>query len=101
MQDKYNTYIKNIFGDINKDIASAIYLVTYMNEKAYKNNSDYFNETKEGKQFIIEWFKYNNHKNIPFGKYIENEVYYKEKKFFSLPWIIKEIRDLLFQKNYS
>ena len=101
IQDKYNSYIKNIFGEINKDIASAIYLVTYMNEKAYRDNTDYFNETKEGKKFIIEWFKYNNHKNIPFGKYIESEIYFKDKKFFSLPWIIKEIRDLLFQKNYS
>ena len=92
--------IKNIFGEINKDIASAIYLVTYMNEKAYKKNKDFFKKTKEGQKFIQEWFKINKNKNIDYFKYIGNDIYnLKSKKIFSFPWLIKEIRNILFNKN--
>ena len=100
LQDKYLNEIKNIFGEINKDIASAIYLVTYMNEKAYKKNKDFFKKTKEGQKFIQEWFKINKNKNIDYFKYIGNDIYnLKSKKIFSFPWLIKEIRNILFNKN--
>ena len=107
LQKKYKNKIIDTFGkDITKPIACACYLVTYMNLHMEKGNPKLFKEDKEGKLFVEEWKNYYLYKVI--GKEYDSYDSYKErtkgfemgvlknKKIFSLPWIIKEIREVLF-----
>ena len=107
LQKKYKNKIIDTFGnDITKPIACACYLVTYMNLHMEKGNHYLFRDNKEGKKFVEEWKEY--YLNKVLGKDYENFEIYKEKtkgfemsmlkykKIFSFPWIIKEIREVLF-----
>ena len=107
LQKKYKNKIIDTFGnDITKPIACACYLVTYMNLHMEKGNHYLFRDNKEGKKFVEEWNEY--YLNKVLGKDYENFEIYKEKnkgfemsmlkykKIFSFPWIIKEIREVLF-----
>ena len=107
LQKKYKNKIIDTFGnDITKPIACACYLVTYMNLHMEKGNHYLFKDNKEGKKFVEEWKEY--YLNNVLGKEYDNFEVYKEKtkgfemsmlkykKIFSFPWIIKEIREILF-----
>ena len=107
LQKKYKNKIIDTFGnDITRPIACACYLVTYMNLHMEKGNQYLFKDNKEGKKFVEEWKEYYL-KNV-LGKEYDNFDIYKEKtkgfemsmlkykKIFSFPWIIKEIREVLF-----
>ena len=107
LQKKYKNKIFDTFGkDISKPIACACYLVTYMNLHMEKGNPTLFKDNKEGRKFVEEWKEYYLYKVL--GKEYDNFEIYKEKtkgfelsmlkykKIFSFPWIIKEIREVLF-----
>ena len=73
IQKKYLKILKDIYKEINEDIASACYLVTYY----YKNNKQKLNNDLKNKMDDI----YNHEIN--------------HYKFFSFPWILKDVRDKL------
>ena len=114
LQKKFKNKIFETFGnEITKPIACACYLVTYMNLHMEKGNPKLFKENKEGRKFVEEWKEYYLCKVM--GKEYDNYEKYKEKtkgfeismlknkKIFSFPWIIKEIRDVLYSisNNYT
>ena len=107
LQKKYKNIIIEIFGkEITRPIACACYLVTYMNLHMEKGNPILFRDNEEGKKFVKEWKENYLHK-VMGEQYDKYEAYkektkgfeismLKHKKIFSLPWIIKEIREVLF-----
>jgi RNA-dependent RNA polymerase len=125
LRDKYKSIILSSFKkNINRDIASAIYLVTYLNDLSYityiqqfKNNS-YYNQLIDR---MIQDKRINPNRNIQediqnkkknynaYLTYIQNKKDYKgyetmikKKRIFSLPWLIREVRDNLFiDFNYN
>ena len=113
LQKKYKNKIIDTFGkNITKPIACAAYLVTYMNLHMEKGNPLLFKENIDGRKFVEEWKEYYLYRVL--GKDFENFEVYKEKtkgfemsmlkhkKIFSFPWIIKEIREVLFNiSGYS
>ena len=113
LQKKYKNKIIDTFGkNITKPIACAAYLVTYMNLHMEKGNPILFKENIDGRKFVEEWKEYYLYRVL--GKDFENFEVYKEKtkgfemsmlkhkKIFSFPWIIKEIREVLFNiSGYS
>ena len=107
LQKRYKNKIIDTFGkNITKPIACAAYLVTYMNLHMEKGNPMLFKENVEGRKFVDEWKEYYLYKVL--GKEFDNYESYKEKtkgfdmsmlkhkKIFSFPWLIKEIREVLF-----
>ena len=107
LQKKYKNKIIDTFSkNITKPIACAAYLVTYMNLHMEKGNPMLFKENAEGRKFVEEWKEYYLYKVL--GKEFDNYESYKEKtkgfdmsmlkhkKIFSFPWLIKEIREVLF-----
>ena len=114
LQKKYKNKIIETFGnEITKPIACACYLVTYMNLHMEKGNPMLFKDNKEGRKFVEEWKEY--YLSRVLGKEYDHYEIYKErtkgfeismlknKKIFSFPWIIKEIREVLFNicNNYT
>jgi RNA-dependent RNA polymerase len=73
IQKKYFKILTNIYKEINEDIASAVYLVTYY----YKNNNQKLPQNLKNLMDVI-------YKND------DNQI-----KILSFPWIIKDIRDKL------
>lgn len=132
LKENYRNMILNTFNnDINFDVASAFYIVTYLNEKSIKMYYDIFigNNFKDLIQLLIrdkrisESFRNagNGYGKSPsnihiqhkekmndfrdYVSYIESKKEFKgyfdivsNKRIFSLPWLIKEIRDKLFRK---
>ena len=107
LQKRYKNKIIDVFGkEITKPIACACYLVTYMNLHMEKGNPMLFRDNKEGRKFVEEWKEYYLYRVM--GKGYDTFDLYKEKtkgfelsmlknkKIFSFPWIIKEIREVLF-----
>ena len=107
LQKNYKNRIIETFGNyITKPIACACYLVTYMNLHMEKGNPKLFKENKEGRKFVEEWKEYYLYRVM--GKSYDSFEAYKDrtkgfeismlkyKKIFSFPWIIKEIREVLF-----
>ena len=101
----YNEIIQN-FDCINEDIASAIYIASYINirsvnEKKVNFSSDYEENLakllslleKEKNDFQELFKEYNDYSTLKIKSKGENKNKYK--RIFSLPWIIKDIRDLL------
>jgi RNA-dependent RNA polymerase len=74
LQKKYLKLLNNIYKEINEDIASAVYLVTYY----YKNNNQKLPQNIKNQMDDIYKNEDNNH-----------------NKILSFPWIIKDIRDKL------
>jgi hypothetical protein len=105
LQIKYTQKIKEKFNKINNDIASACYLATYLNYKSYNYYNLSFDKNLNGKKFIKEWNKYNNIKfedekikYCDYEKFSQREIIKSNlKKYFSFPWIIKDIRETLFK----
>ncbi len=130
LKENYRNLIFNTFNnDINFDVASAFYIVTYLNEKSIKMYYDIFmtNHFKELIQLMVRdkrisesfrnngkgngRFHNNNHNREKsnsykdYMNYLESKKEFKgyfdiisSKRIFSLPWLIKEIRDKLFWK---
>ena len=105
LQIKYSQKIKENFKKINNDIASACYLATYLNYKSYNYYNFSFDKNVNGKKFIKEWNKFNNIKfedekikYCDYEKISPRDVLKANlKKYFSFPWIIKDIREMLFK----
>ena len=98
--------IKRIFGKINIDIASAIYIASYINvREIYEKNIDFSNDFEENLAKLLSLFEkekndfqvlfkdYSSYANLKQNNRTENKNKYK--RIFSLPWIIKEIREEL------
>ena len=104
LQKKYKNIILNIYPEVTVPIAQACYLVTYMNLHMEKGNSNLFKLNSEGRKFVDEWKKtyLNKYHNIEFNSYesfkekTKGINLLKYKKIFSFPWLIKEIREVLF-----
>lgn len=115
--DSYNLELKDLikyihdeiikkFQTINKDIASAIYIASYINIKSvYEGKVNFSNNFDENIAKLIDLFekekivfqglfkKYEVYANLKHNNQKENKNKYK--RIFSLPWIIKEVRDSL------
>ena len=112
--DSYNIEIKKLieethkeiiekFGPINLDVASAIYIVSYINVRSIseKINTDYKINLeklkilfeKEKNDFKELFKKYDDYSNLKRNNKEDNKNRYK--RIFSLPWVIKDIRELL------
>jgi len=98
--------IKNTFKYINIDVASAIYVASYINVKRvyekkvsftndYEENIEKFMSLfeKEKHDFQLLFNKYKDYANLKQKRRDDNKNKYK--RVFSLPWIIKDIRELL------
>ena len=98
--------IKNTFKYINIDVASAIYVASYINvikvyEKKVHFTDDYEENIgklmnlfeKEKIDFQLLFNKYEDYANLKQKKRKDNKNKYK--RIFSLPWVIKDIRELL------
>ena len=98
--------IKSTFKYINIDVASAIYVASYINVKRVYEEKVYFSDDyevnigklmslfeKEKDDFQLLFNKYEDYANLKQKKRGENKNRYK--RIFSLPWAIKEIRELL------
>ena len=104
LQKKYKNIILNIYPEVTVPIAQACYLVTYMNLHMEKGNPNLFKLNSEGRKFVDEWKKtyLNKYHNIEFNSYdsfkekTKGINLLKYKKIFSFPWLIKEIREVLF-----
>jgi hypothetical protein len=119
--DSYNLDLKSIINDIyneiyeifkyiNIDVASAIYVASYINLKnVYEKKVFFTNNYKENIAKLMSLFeKEKNDLKGLFKNYLDyaylkrnhkGEYKNKYKRIFSLPWIIKEIRDLLLKLN--
>ena len=104
LQKKYKNLILSIYPEVTIPVAQACYLVTYMNLHMEKGNPNLFKLNNEGRKFVEEWKKLylNKYHKIEYNNY---DIYkekskgmnmLKYKKMFSFPWIIKEIREILF-----
>ena len=103
--------IYKTFGKINIDIASSIYIASYINVKSICEKNVIFSNDfqeniakllslfeKEKNDFQILFKKYSTYANLK--KNNKNENKNKYKRIFSLPWIIEEIKkQLLSLKN--
>ena len=104
LQKKYKNIILNSYGEVTIPIAKACYLVTYMNLHMEKGRPNLFKLNPEGKKFVDEWKKIylNKYHKIEFNSYeafkekTKGMNLLKFKKMFSFPWLIKEIREVLF-----
>ena len=104
LQKKYKTIILNTYKEVTVPIAKACYLVTYMNLHMEKGNPTLFKLNSEGRKFVEEWKKLylNNYHKLEFNSYeafkekTKGMNLLKFKKMFSFPWLIKEIREVLF-----
>ena len=96
---KYKNKIHNIFGDhINKSIARACYLVTYMNDSVKEEYSLLFKNNKYWLEFLEEWKEYCSEKKKKYNLF-ENDGKNNNlsiKKILSFPWVIFDIRNVLF-----
>ena len=94
------------FKEINKDVASAIYIASYLNIRDVYEKTVYFTDDFEEniakllslfekeKKDLQKLFKdYREYANLKRNK---NETKNKYKRIFSLPWIIKDINEKLF-----
>ena len=106
IDDTYNKIIQT-FKYINKDIASAIYIASYINLRNVNkvNFSEDYEENiaillslfeKEKNDFKELFEEYEDYANLKEKNKGENKNKYK--RIFSLPWVIKDIRDLLIKK---
>ena len=104
--DYIGNEIKDTFENINKDVASAIYVASYINVKRVYEKEVFFTDDyeeniaklmslfeKEKDDFLLLFNKYQDYANLKQNKKEENKNKYK--RIFSLPWVIKEIRELL------
>ena len=104
LQKKYKNIILSTYKEVTVPIAKACYLVTYMNLHMEKGRPNLFKLNPEGKKFVDEWKKIylNKYHKIEFNSYeafkekTKGMNLLKFKKMFSFPWIIKEIREVLF-----
>jgi len=98
--------IKSTFENINRDVASAIYVASYINVKRVYDKEVYFTDDynenigklmslfeKEKDDFQLLFNKYEDYANLKQNKKGDNKNKYK--RIFSLPWVIKEIREKL------
>ena len=98
--------IKNTFKYINIDVASAIYVASYINVKKVYEKKVHFTDDyeenigklmnlfeKEKIDFQLLFNKYEDYANLKQKKRKDNKNKYK--RIFSLPWVIKDIRELL------
>jgi len=116
-EDSYTIELKNLidyifneikitFKDLNIDVASAIYVASYINVRRVYENKVYFTDDykenigklmslfeKEKDDFQLLFNKYEDYANLKQSKKGENKNKYK--RIFSLPWVIKDIRELL------
>ena len=104
--DYIGNEIKDTFENINKDVASSIYVASYINVKRVYEKEVFFTDDyeeniaklmslfeKEKDDFLLLFNKYQDYANLKQNKKEENKNKYK--RIFSLPWVIKEIRELL------
>ncbi len=100
--DFIHSEIIKVFKTINEDVASAIFIAGYINiESVFEKKVIFSNEFDENLAILLTLFEnernifkdYNEYENLKIIK--EGEIKNKYKKIFSLPWIIKEIRDFL------
>ena len=111
--DSYNIELKKIidlineeiikeFKIINKDVASAIYIASYIDIKSiYENQIIFSDDFDKNLALLISLFEndkkefkdYNEYANLKQNNERDNKNKYKQ--IFSLPWIIEDIRKLL------
>ena len=104
--DDIRNKIKRTFENINRDVASAVYVVSYINVKRVYDKEVYFTDDynenigklmslfeKEKDDFQLLFNKYKDYAYLKQNKKGENKNKYK--RIFSLPWVIKEIREKL------
>jgi len=107
--DYINKEIKSTFKYINIDVASAIYVASYINVKRVYEKKVYFTDDynenigklmilfeKEKDDFQSLFNEYEDYANLKQNKRGENKNKYK--RIFSLPWVIEDIRKLLIKK---
>ena len=104
--DNIKVEILNIFKYIDKNVASAIYIASYINIKSVNEKKVYFSDNFDINKGILlslfEFEKYdfqnlfNNYSDYDnLKRYHKGDNKSKYKRIFSLPWIIKDIKDLL------
>ena len=100
--DFIHAEIIKVFKTINEDVASAIYIAGYINiESVFDKKVIFSNEFDVNLAILLTLFEnernifknYDEYENLKVIKEGDNKNKYK--KIFSLPWIIKEIRDIL------
>ena len=104
--ENINDEIHNIFKYIDKNVASAIYIASYINIKSVNEKkvdfSDDFDENiakllnlfeSEKNDFQNLFKNYSDYASLKRNR--KGDIKNKYKRIFSLPWIIKDIRDLL------
>ena len=96
IKEKYSKMVLDVFdGNITQDVASACYLVTYVNQRALIQYKTFFDDNKYGTQLTN---KLRQLGIIPTRKDVKSCI--RRKRIFSFPWFIKEIREvLLFKKK--
>src|SRR5690606_34752180 len=122
IKEKYRDMIIKAFHNISFDVASAFYIVTYLNNKTIDKNREFFQNHKYYRILIDLMIKekrlaggilaYNNYdpryfRPMSFEDYKKlimskkdssySQIIYR-KRIYSLPWLIKEIRDKLLNK---
>jgi len=100
--------IKKTFKNINVDVASAIYVASYINVQRVYDKKVYFTDDykenfgklmslfeKEKDDFKLLFNKYEDYAYLKQRNRGENKNKYK--RIFSLPWVIEDIRKLLIE----
>jgi len=104
--DNINDEIHNIFKCVDKNVASAIYIASYINIKSVNEKKvDFSDDFDENIGKLLSLFEYekkdfqklfkNYSDYVSLKRNHKGDIKNKYKRIFSLPWIIKDIRDLL------
>jgi RNA-dependent RNA polymerase len=118
IKDKYRDMILNSFSNVNVDVASAFYVVTYINNKTIDRKRDFFMKHKNYRILIdslikdkrvaggimtykgyeVKFFKpmtFEEYQRVIYSNRDSNHHFISRKRIFSLPWLIREIKDKL------
>lgn len=126
IKEKYRNIILSEFYSVNFEIASAFYIVTYLNNKTVEKYRDFFAKHKNFRiliDFLIKekrlfggiltkqafdnsLFRYKTFEEYRSMIYSKKDNGYigiiSKKRIFSFPWLIKEIREPLLRiSNYN
>jgi RNA-dependent RNA polymerase len=122
MKEKYRDMILNSFSNVNFDVASAFYVVTFLNNKTVEKKRDYFQKFKGYRVLIdtlikekrlaggiltykgyeVKFFRpmtFEEYQRVIYSKRDSNfQQIISKKRIYSLPWLIREIKDRLLAK---
>jgi RNA-dependent RNA polymerase len=122
IKEKYRDMILSSFNGMNRDVASAFYIVTFLNNRTIDKKREYFNKFKNYRILIdylikekrlaggilayqnyeVQYFRpmtFEEYQRVIYSKRISNyQQIISKKRIFSLPWLIREIKDRLLDK---